>query len=594
MFFLLTLPLTGAEFVAPDNSKTLFRRDLVPIDTDTMRALSSHLTRLARREMDEQARQLRATAQLLAIAIRLDPANRPARDLSRRLAEGHRIHLPARGDLTHAMAETWQITDWLLRPEAGSEGHLLGRRIVDALHVIDPLHPLSRRHNPEGEVARWSGIVAGLDRFRIKARPTPVPSERSQGPPGTADPPANPVPPAPPVKRSPVLLRRASIQTPLFINASLPDQELRVVPLSMNIVEYQDPEPLTITLQPEFTSPFLDLARQRVRRSLEANWPHLPLSTVARLTTGGSPYAPRNGTAVSGPASLLLHAALTGKPLRREIAFVSDLREDGSLTRPLWSWDYIHALRSGAGGRLLVPPDLMGELLAMLVLEDPGFFLKWEVLVVRSLDETLELASEGADPEGVAAAAQMFEDVRRVSEGNDVGQLCVNLRVRERLREIQSVAPHHFSSAMLLLQGSGQQRPIRFERRITARILRSAVEPLAGLIRQAADPLPARRIDAAAQAARAGADRFAGLFETRDAALHQEAVAVTDLARALARASQLAKPDQEGTLITPEGVTVSSVRQHLQASFTAFLERLAPETGESIPSEADPTPNPPD
>ena len=79
LFHLLPPSLPADVYVGPDPATALFRRDRIPIDTDTMRELSRHLTDLARREMAQEPVQLRATAQLLAIAVRLDPANRPAR-----------------------------------------------------------------------------------------------------------------------------------------------------------------------------------------------------------------------------------------------------------------------------------------------------------------------------------------------------------------------------------------------------------------------------------------------------------------------------------------------------------------------------------
>ncbi len=581
LFLLLALPLPAAVFVPPEDTKPLFRRDLLPIDTDTMRALSSQLTALARRDPADNGLQLRATAQLLAIATRLDPTNRPARELGRRLAAGEAPLGPPNLDLNLALGRSWHIVDWLLEPEAGPEGRRLGQQLLDALRVLDPRHPHSKRHDADGEAARWSGIVAELSRFNdLPPADPPKPPTRNSDPPPPPAPP--PEPPPPPVKRPPILMRQGSVRTPLYLYDQDFKQHLLIAPIAMDVLTSEDPGPLTFTLSPEFKSPLLDSAREKVRRSLERTWPNLPGRSLAVLESGGRRYASRNATAISGPASLLLHAALAGKTLRSDVVFVGDLHDDGALTRPRWSWDYLRALRKGEGGRLLVPPDLQAELRALIALESSGFYLKWEVLVVSSLDVALSLASVGGDPEGLAAASATFAEVRRVAEGKDVGQLCVNSHVRKRLGEIQGKAPFHSSASLLLLQGSGQ-RPNHVEREVAARILRSGVEPLAYLTRAPLSSLSPQRIDAAAASARSEIDRFAKFFDPRDAALHQEAVQLSGLARALARGKQIGKAGPQGNILIPPGVPLSSLQQQLQTRFSAYLRNLAPYTGESFP-----------
>ena len=563
----LALPLPAAVFVAPEDTKALFQRDQLPLDTDNMRALSSHLTDLARREMDDDAQQFRATAQLLAIATRLDPANRPARDLSRRLAEGEPTE--AEGiDLNRSLGRTWYMVDWLLEPEAGAQGQLLGHQLLDALHLIDPRHPTSKRYDAGGEKTRWIGIVESLVRFRDDSPPVPDPPE--------------PKPPPPPVKRPPILLRKASTQTPLYLYDKDLRQRLRIAKVSMEVIRRDDPVPFTFAFTPKFESPLVDSARKSVRSSLERTWPNLPIRSVAILNTSGERYASRNDTAISGPASLLLHAAMTGRELRQDLVFVGDLGIDGSLSRPRQSWDYLRALRLADGGRLLVPPDLQPELRAMIALEDPGFFLRWEVLVVSSLDVAFSLASVGGDPEGLAATSQLFTELREISKGKDVGQLCVNKHVRQRLSNIKSKAPFHFSASMLLIQGDAGERPTRTDREVTARILRSAVEPLTFLTRTPLASLGATRSMATADAARIEVDRFSKYFAPKDLDLHREAVELAHLADSLGRGKRDGTSDSKGNIYYRK-LPLTTYHEQLQTRFSAYLKKLAPFTGESLP-----------
>ena len=154
LILLLLASSLGAEvYRGPDLARGLFRRDKVPIDTDTMRELSGHLTSLARREGAAGPAQLRATAQLLAIAVRLDPANRSAREINKALQNGDSVD-PYAGDINTPLRQTWGIADWLVDPGAGPAGHLLGNQIIDALTVINPRSPLAKLHDPEGEAER--------------------------------------------------------------------------------------------------------------------------------------------------------------------------------------------------------------------------------------------------------------------------------------------------------------------------------------------------------------------------------------------------------------------------------------------------------
>jgi len=565
----LTHPLPAAPvFVAPDGGNALFQRDLLPLDTDTMRSLSAHLGELARREIAEGPEQFRATAQLLAIAIRLDPANRAARELALSLAKGTPA-LASESDLDKALGQSWGITEWLLQEEAGAAGQLLGNQLLDALRVLDPRNPNSTRHDPGGETARWKGVVPSLARFKNEPPPKSKPS------------PPKPKPPPPPVDRPPILLAKTSTQTPLYLYDRDLHQHLRIARVSMEVVNRDEGALFTFALRPEFEAPIVDTARERVRGSLQRTWPDLPIHSVALLDTGAERYASRNETAISGPASLLMHAALSGKALRDDVVFLGDLKSDGRLTRPRQSWNYLRALRLAKGGRLLVPPDLQPGLRAMIAMEDPGFFLKWEVLVVSSLDVALSLASVAGDPEGLAATSQLFVELRGISKGKDVGQLCVNKHVRQRLVEIQSQAPFHFSSSMLLVQGTSE-RPTRVDREVAGRILRSAVDPLTSLTRTPLKKLSVNRIVAIGEATRSEIDRFSKYFAPKDLDLQREALQLAKLAELVARSKRDGVLDSEGN-ITYRGVPVLTHYQGLQTKFSAFLKKLAPFTRESFP-----------
>ena len=565
LFHLFPLPLGAEVYVGPDPFAALFPRDRIPIDTDTMRELSRHLTNVSRRETGEDPSQMRATAQLLAIAIRLDPANRAALEIDKALQEGNPVE-PFGDDINGPLRQAWGIADWLIDPESGEGGKRLGHQIVDALAVVNPRSPLAKLQDPEGEAGRWEDVVPPLAAYRQSPEPVKDPE------------PAAPEPP--PVERPPIVLRQASTQAPLFLYDQDLRRHLRIAPLKLQVEALAQPDLLTFALKPDVKSPYIDAARNEVRKLLEKTWPHLPIQTLARISTGTERYAAKNEQAISGPAALLMHSALTGRKLRSDVIFVGELAPGGSLTRPRQSWDYLRLLRVKGKGRLLVPPDFEPELRAMIALADPSFFLRWEVLIVSSIDVALSLASENGDPEGLAATSLLYEELRKVGESTDVGQLCVNARVRERLNEIVSKAPFHYSARMLLIQGDATRRPTRVDREVAARILRSAIEPLSGISRSPLSQLTSKRLITSGEASGAEIERFAKFISPKDADLLKEAREIAQLAETMGRGKR--DGDLREGVLYYRKLPLPSYHQNLQTKFAAYLKKLSPFTRETI------------
>ena len=140
-----------------------------------MRELSGYLTDLATRETDGTPGQTRATAQLLALAIRLNPANRSALETDKSLRVGQAVD-SFEGDINQPLRQAWGIADWLLDPDSGAGGKALGNLVVDALAVINPQNPLVRLQDPEGELERWKYVVPTLEAYqRPPQQKTPPP-----------------------------------------------------------------------------------------------------------------------------------------------------------------------------------------------------------------------------------------------------------------------------------------------------------------------------------------------------------------------------------------------------------------------------------
>jgi hypothetical protein len=549
LLFLLwsVLPCAGAvQFVLPDESRPLFRRDLLPIDPDTMRVLADQLTVLAGRPAAAaDPAQARATAQLISIATRLDPAETRARNLGRKLAAEEPRQPSAEGALDRARAESWHITDWLLHEEAGPEGQRLGLQLVDALRMVDPAHPAARRHDAAGEAARWEGVVAPLARFRKLDTPPPAPTTTPPAippaiPPATA--PDSPGVPAVPPPR--VLRNAASLLTPLYTYDREDTLQLGMVRVAMSVAAQEESPGFEVALSPAFESPLLESMASSVTASLRTHWPTLPPQNRAVFSTGEARYASRNATALSGPMSLLLHTSFTGKRLRENIHFIGEVDQEGSLSPPKRSWDFLLALRKGDGGMLLVPSAFQQDLRALLVLEDPGFFIKYEVLAVSSLDTALALADADSPPPGLRDASALFAGVRDAAQRTPIGQLAVNKIFRDRLGTILERAPYHLSASMLLLQGS-PERPTRLDTVTLARNVRHTVDTVKWVALSELEDINPDKVEADWSRARSRLDPLEKFIARGDTELYEGALKAVATLRTLARAKRRVSDDPE-------------------------------------------------
>ena len=215
------------------------------------------------------------------------------------------------------------------------------------------------------------------------------------------------------------------------------------------------------------------------------------------------------------------------------------------------------------GGRLLVPPDLKGHLRNLLVLGEPEFFVKYEVLVVSSLDSALQLASSGSDPEGLVEAAPQFEELRRIATSKPVGELAVNTHVQARLNTICEAAPFHLSARMLLLQGSGR-RPTRLDLATFRQELIRDLEPMNRVIWADTAKLTSVTLEQSFNECSKRLDSIETLVRVEDRPLREEAVGMANTLRTLAR-------------LRKQGLTTAAFTElhiQLKANYSKFLKDL--------------------
>lgn len=559
----------------------MFDREELSLDPDSIRELSTHLTDLSRREMGDDPAQWRATAQFLALATRLQPANRYARDLAKMYSRGEAARQNG-SDPNQALLRAWRIVSWLRRPEAGEEGQKLAALVMDPLRVVDPEHPHSKAHDASGEHARWQGIVPALARFQLRSRPSPTPELPN---------PEIPTP-EPEIPRAPIVLRTGSLQTVLYgeSNGAIAPQ---VTTVAMKVTTTGTKDPFEVVL--EGNQPLPPSLKYLLLQSLQSKWSALPLGERATLSLGTSSYPAANREALSGPALLLLHSAFNGTELRSDLVVMGRISSDGRLLGPRAAWQLLQSLRGHAtGGTLCVPKAMLPEVRSLLALEIPKFFLTWEVHSADSLSDLQSLLTDALKVREVVAARPHYRELRSLGAETNVGQLCVKTDVRNKLAAILNLVPHHASARMLQLQGSALERPTRIEQAATARLLDHALYTLQPLVETPLAELNAAGVAPLVKSTQGEVDRFKDTFHPEDTKLHEQAGEVLQSATTLGLALREASIDGTGER-SYQNEPVSFYQETLKANLHEFRRSIFRFTNglpQPLPQEVETNPTP--
>ena len=470
----LSLPaVAGVRFLPPGDERPLFRRDLLPLETDTIPALSRHLTGLVRRDLEEEdAASLRAQAQLIALALQLDPVNQRARQRLRQLREGGEIRARSSDEIASDLADIEAIATWLLAPAAGSEGRLLAQLIVDPLRVLHPDLALCRLAGPEGEAERWRGTVPPVTAY-LRSQPDQPLAEPETTAPGAPETGSQ--------QRPRFSSATVTLQTPVYLvheggrgwrRWSKGQQELVTAQLDL-IPEFAEGSFLDFPGEPDNVSSAVE---ERVRHVLTKEWGALPADQAHAVSLSSNRYNKRNQLTLSGPLALMLHASLSRATLRPDLILLGAISREGIFELPVHGWTALKSAFSGesSGGRLLVPASAGPQIRDLLVLEKNSFFVNYEVFGVNSLEDALVLGRTDGTTD-LAEASRLFAEFQEVAKGKQLGELSSNSHVRERMTRILELAPNHYSARMVLLHGS-PSRPLKFRASTVALELAECLE----------------------------------------------------------------------------------------------------------------------
>ncbi|MEN9974476.1 MAG: hypothetical protein RLZZ282_482, partial [Verrucomicrobiota bacterium] len=130
--------LGAADFIPPQEGPVPFRRDKIPLNVEEMTWISHQLEAMARGWNPTTDVHRRAAAQMLALALALDPANANARNLVSEYEQNHR-QTPGDGALREPQPER-MLADmkWLESEPAGDDGAALAACLKDILALTDP------------------------------------------------------------------------------------------------------------------------------------------------------------------------------------------------------------------------------------------------------------------------------------------------------------------------------------------------------------------------------------------------------------------------------------------------------------------------
>ena len=465
----MVAPLSGGGFLPPAEGPIPFRRDKIPLEADAMVELSAQLESIARGFNATKPAEFRGAAQILALAMALDPANAKARELLEVFQIGAR---KSSGDATRLERNRDRISRyaaWLESPEAGTNGQALAACLNDVLQLSNPDHP------DVEEEGKWAGWIPELSAYEALAAKNNNDNKR---PKPSAD------------QKTDILLSKAEVHTVLWHKVGKDDSPswtLGPAPLQMTAVKTGEENgwkpPLAIALGVDKDANSFTQTNAMLLNLLKKQYENLPVGYKLAITCKELEQSvqSRKRQSVSAAAAVLASAAITGR--EPEAIIIGQVDENGAFKLPTGFWEQLMSLGKGNGQRLVLPAAAATSVPSILAMEKPGFFLEYEVLLAANFRQLLELTAKSPDDTLTKASAQ-FHEIRDRIGSQEIRQYIANRFVRQRLEEIQQETPYHFSAKMLLVQAAGK-RPTLVTRPVLAGELHRAIEPMDWLVRTA-------------------------------------------------------------------------------------------------------------
>jgi hypothetical protein len=556
--------LTGAPFAVPNEGPVAFRRDLLPLDVDTMMRVADELTLLAQAQPQDSPESRRKAAQALALALALNPAGREARDLLVTFSAGQLSTPPDRRRIEQIRRSLRKTSEWLESSGAGTDGRALGECLADVVLSEDSGQDL----------ARWAGWIPEVTAY-FDEKPADKQDLAKESPMPQKTPPVKPM--------VPIALESASILTPLWTfdpaNKQSGFQSVAVLMKASVRADASDQGPLPFSIEHTPDSNTVSRLSRTLGEILAKRFKSLPTDCVVTFELGQEqrPYLPeRNRSAISGAAAVLLAAAVTGQEPTGTV--IGEIDEEGLFKAGPDFWDQLRSISKGSGGRLVIPANAAEFLPSVLAMEDPEFFLKYDVLLTSNLSELLELTAKNPS-DALAGALGKFQDIRAKSTSPSAAQYVANRFVRQRLAELGGEAAYFASPRFLAIQGAGE-RPTQIPKRVLAYELRRCIQPVRWVVGVTPDEMNLGNLDKSTEVCRAELEQLDRYVESKDREFFLRVRDMTNTLRAFSRASRMSTNRDDAY------ETIEAARAAMRKSVLGIVAELAKATGEPGPEEA--------
>lgn len=593
-----------AQFVPPAEGPVPFRRDRIPLDADAMAGLAKQLEILARGLDAQSPEDRRGAAQMLAVAMALDPGNDRARQLLAAYQTGDHTADAQNDLLERGRARLWQSIGWLETAEAGPEAQALAACLKDVIIIADPKHPKAAALRNAGENGQWAGWVAPPDAFK-PGKPDSGMADSAN----SADPFATPDDPdsnstAPPEKDSAagtIQLTEAKVTTLLWQRtgaADLANWTLAPLPLAMsassaaattapaNTVDGSSVPGHDSSAHERFAvhvgGPAASGAFDRTNRMLETLLKNrhgtLPRGSQISISSREfeKSWESRKKQSVTAAAAVLADSAITGA--EPDAIILGQVDETGAFKLPSGFWDQLQSLGKGSGQRLVLPAEAAALIPSILALEKPEFFMEYEVLLAENFSQLAEFAAK--KPKGdLASPIAKFREIREKAGTMDVRQYIANSFVRQRLAAVLQEAPYHVSAKMLLIQAAGN-RPTLVARSVLAAELRRAISSVHWLFKTPDHQFASsdlEKVSSAYESSRGKVDALLRYAEKNDRILVENTQEMVIAIRSIDRAGRARGEDY----IVRTGL--SNALKNFKKLYAKVVTELAVEAGEEPP-----------
>ena len=481
LLILASFANAGVRYIPADDSIPLLRRDLIPMDVDAIRDLADYLAILADGPMPKSAVKVRHRAQLLTLSQRLLPGHERARSIETSYLKGGERRLPEAFFVKSARKTVIETADWLSQLPKEADGHLLGQLLLDVIAPIASDHPVLKNHDVLNTEKRWSGVIAEISKFDPQKQ-----LATNQDP---------KIKPAQNRTTSNYKVKAILAETLMFSNgiddgaASKPG----LITTSLILTEAPTSDPDNeqapdsgdqhgaLKFQPP-TAFDVDPLHASLLSFFRKNTKALPNGYNFNINTNKRQYLAKNRENIAANIAMMLDAAVSGRPLRRNTILFARLQANGNLEKPHYAWELLQRLEElslPTGTRLIVGKGLIEEMTGMLVLDKASFFTNYEVLEASNFELARELFYEdGKSPKDLLNATQSYLEVRdKAMQVTNLGTFLSLSTVKNRLIKASQLAPNHISAVMLARQSV--RRPAYFSRFLFAQELNRLLEPLA-------------------------------------------------------------------------------------------------------------------